>query len=328
MTSILHGKRRFVPLIVNDDRFLLRLSAVVLLLSGVFALLLGVTGRFLPHDERFLGMTALDLCALHGCRIVHFMIHDRVSFGGALIAIGLLYWWLTDAPLRRGEWWAWWVLTLSGVVGFASFFAYLGYGYLDTWHGLATLALLPCYLLGLLRARPQEVSIRSLLCPSVHWRWTSAAGLGRACLLATALGMAFGGLTIMTVGMTCVFVPQDLTFLDLRIEDLHALNPRLVPLIAHDRAGFGGAVCCVGIALFFCVWCGTPSRGLWAILALVGIVGFGSAVGAHPAIGYTDPLHLAPAVIGCLIYALGLALTCRPMHRVTGRCQHAHAIAA
>ncbi len=42
--------------------------------------------------------------------------------------------------------------------------------------------------------------------------------------------------------MTCVFVPQDLTFLGFQIGELQALNPRLVPLIAHDRAGFGGTV--------------------------------------------------------------------------------------
>ena len=41
--------------------------------------------------------------------------------------------------------------------GFVSFLAYLGYGYLDTWHGLATLVLLPCFVLGLVRARGRPV---------------------------------------------------------------------------------------------------------------------------------------------------------------------------
>src|SRR5690349_13900176 len=118
-----------------SSRFLLRILSVGLILSGLTALYLGLTGRFLPHDEQFLGMSAGDLCALHGCRIVHFMVHDRVSFGGTVLAIGLLYLWLTESPLRNGEAWAWWTLVLSGLVGFASFFAYLGYGYLDTWHG-------------------------------------------------------------------------------------------------------------------------------------------------------------------------------------------------
>ena len=69
------------------------------------------------------------------------MMHDRVSFGGVLLAIGVMYLWLAEFPLRRGEAWAWWALAVSGTAGFLSFLAYLGYGYLDTWHGAATLAL-------------------------------------------------------------------------------------------------------------------------------------------------------------------------------------------
>jgi MFS family permease len=300
----------------GDGLLLLLASSLVLLSSGVFALLLGATGRFLPHDEQFLGMTADRLCEAHGCRIVHFMVHDRVSFGGALVAVGLLYLWLVLSPLRQGRAWAWWLLLLSGAAGFASFFAYLGFGYLDAWHGLATLGLLPCYALGLARSHrtlaPPE-TVRCLLRPAVRWPLHTAAGLGRACLLAASGGLVVGGLTVLAVGTTCVFVPQDLTYLGLSVEELHALNLRLAPLIAHDRAGFGGAVCCCGVALFFCVWCGAPSRGLWWVLALVGLVGFGAAIGVHPAVGYIDAVHLAPALLGAFVYLVGLTLTCRPM---------------
>jgi hypothetical protein len=110
-----------------------------------------------------------------------------------------------------------------------------------------------------------------------------------------------------------VFVPQDLAYLGVGVADLNALNPRLVPLIAHDRAGFGGAVCCAGLALLLSVWCGTPSPSLWRVLCLAGVVGFGTAIGVHPAIGYDDPAHLAPAVLGAAVYLLGLVLTFRPM---------------
>lgn len=302
------------PINCLPARFFVWLTALILLLSGLFAIALGITGRFLPHDERFLGMTARDLCALHGCRIVHFMIHDRVSFGGAVTAIGLLYLWLAESPLQRGQAWAWWALLLSGSIGFASFFAYLGYGYLDSWHGLATLGLLPCFLFGL--TLPSHTftrlqGIRCLLQPSVRWSYHSRAGLGRAFLLATAIGLIVAGLTILMIGMTCVFVPQDLSFMGVRVEELHAVNRRLVPLIAHDRAGFGGAVCSCGVALFMCVWCGTPSRGLWCVLAAVGAIGFGTAIGVHPAVGYNDAVHLAPAVVGASAYLAGLLLTMR-----------------
>jgi hypothetical protein len=40
---------------------------------------------------------------MQGCRILHFMIHDRISFGGVLVAIGVLYLWLALFPLRRRE---------------------------------------------------------------------------------------------------------------------------------------------------------------------------------------------------------------------------------
>ena len=293
----------------------LRVSAWSLCAVGLVVSVLGASGRFLPHDEAFLGMTAQELCALHGCRIVHFMIHDRVSFGGALVAVGLLYAWLTDAPLKRGQAWAWWLLLISGGVGFASFFAYLSYGYLDTWHGLASLALLPCFSMGLMQSWPTLAAQRTgtLFQPSVRWHWTSPAGIGRALLLLTATGIAGGGLTILSVGMTCVFVPQDLSFMDLSVLELNALNPRLVPLIAHDRAGFGGAVCCAGVAIFCCVWRAVPSAGQWWMLVAVGVVGFGAGIGAHPAVGYFDPFHLAPAVLGALAYTAGLALTFRAM---------------
>ncbi len=302
-------QRGFLSALIGDGRPLLSFTGLALLLSGLFALFLSVTGHFLPHDEQFLGMTAADLCSLHGCRIVHFMLHDRISFGGALVAIGLVYLWLAEFPLKQGESWAWWLFLLSGAEGFGSFFAYLGYGYLDTWHGLATLGMLPCFLIGLVWSRSllnRPSGIDTLLKPSISLPWTSRAGLGRLCLLSTALGLLAGGLTILVVGMTTVFVPQDLGYLGIKVEEFHALNPRLVPLIAHDRAGFGGAVCCFGLLLFFTVWCGTPSRSLWQALALSGAVGFTAAIGVHPVIGYNDAVHLAPAVLGALLYATGL----------------------
>ena len=123
------------------------------MLSGAFALFLSATGSFLPQDVAYLGMDPRTLCGINQCRVVHFMFHDRVSFGGTLIAIGTLYLWLMQFPLRRGEEWAWWAFVVSGVTGFASFLCYLGYGYLDTWHGAATLGLLPLYLLGMWKTR-------------------------------------------------------------------------------------------------------------------------------------------------------------------------------
>ena len=298
--------RSFFAAMIGDGRPPLCVLALGLAAAGGTALFLAATGHFLPHDEQFLGMTAKELCARHGCRVVHFMVHDRAAFGGVLVAVGVLYLWVAEFPLREREVWAWWALLLSGAVGFASFLAYLGRGYLDVWHGVATLALLPCYVVGLARSRSAPWHAAP---PSAHPAWRSVAGAGRACLLAASFGATGAGVVILTMGATAVFVPQDLEYLGLSVADLDALNPRLVPLIAHDRAGFGGALVSVGVAATLCVGFGRPSLALWQALALAGVTGFGPAVGVHFAIGYTDPLHLAPAVAGAALYATGLALT-------------------
>ena len=98
--------------------------------------------------------------------------------------------------------------------------------------------------------------------------WRSRAGLGRLLLLLTGFGMVAAGLTIQTIGVTRVFVPQDLAFMGLTADQLRAINPRLVPLIAHDRAGFGGGLVSCGIAFGLAVWFGRPSPALWQALAV------------------------------------------------------------
>lgn len=308
--------RGILEAIIGDGRPLLLFTGLSLVLAGSFALFLSATGQFLPHDAEYLGLSTSDLCRFTECRIVEFMIHDRVAFGGTLIAIGSLYMWLAEFPLRLGQAWAWWTLLLSGAAGFASFLAYLGYGYLDTWHGLATLLLLPCFVMGLGKSYggvSAPRGIATLWSPSVKVAWLSAEGLGRGSLLLTAIGLAGAGFTILMVGATIVFVPQDLEFMRFQVDDLNTLNPRLIPLIAHDRAGFGGGLCSAGIAMFFAVWCGSPSKSLWQILALAGGAGFGCAIGIHLLIGYTDFIHLLPAYLGALVFGIGLLLAYRPM---------------
>ena len=225
--------------VIGDGRPLLTWTGLALIASGLFALYVSAVGQFLPHDIEYLGTSADELRLVADGRLANFMFHDRVSFGGAIIAIGLLYVWLAAFPLAQGEAWAWWLFLLSGVTGFGSFLAYLGYGYLDSWHGVATLVLLPVYGMGVWRSRSCLRGIPSLAA-SFGRRdfapWKSLAGIGRAALLFAGLGMLLAGGTIMVVGMTMVFVPQDLDYMGISAETLAAANPRLIPLIAHDRA--------------------------------------------------------------------------------------------
>jgi dihydroorotate dehydrogenase len=298
------------------------LTGLALAGSGLLALVLAATVKLLPNDVAYLGMTMADLCERNECRIVHFMAHDRVSFGGSILSIGLIYLWMAFGPLRRGEAWSWWTLLLSGGAGFASFLTYLGTGYLDVWHGWATLALLPCFALGLaasfrdLRDPRGPSSLRS---PAARaWLW-SPAGTGRALLFFTAFGMVSGGILIMSVGMTAVFVPQDLEYMGITAAELDAINPRLIPLIAHDRAGFGGGLASGGLAIFLGAWCGLRpgARGLWWTFFVAGTIGFLTSIGIHPLVGYTSFLHLLPAYAGALAFLLGMRTLYRPVCRGT-----------
>lgn len=297
-----------VQAVVADGRPLINFTAFALLFAGCFAVFLSFRREFLPHDLAFLQMTPGQLCAIANCRVVDFMFHDRVAFGGALVAIATLYLWLTAVPLALGAAWAWWTLALSGVLGFLSFLAYVGYGYLDTWHGVGTAFLVPIFLGGLVRSRSLIKNPTGTTAFSALRATTGPARLGRLAVLATGLGMLLAGGTILVVGMTLVFVPEDLAFMGVSVADLTAANARLVPLIAHDRAGFGGGLFSCGSIVAACALFAAPSRSLWEALGVAGLAGFGAAIGVHVVIGYTDIVHLAPAFVGAALFATGLAL--------------------
>ena len=296
MTHPMGDDRGVVEALLGDGRFLLALTGVALGLSGGFAMFQSIGGHFLPHDVTALGYDAPALARATNPRLVHFMFHDRVAFGGTLLAIGAAYWWLAEFPLRAGAAWAWWTFCLSGVCGFASFLTYLGYGYLDSWHGVATLCLLPVFLCGLWRARPEVVALHDV------WRAADGVRDGRVLLGLVALGLLCGGIIIMVVGMTSVFVPQDLAFVGLTRAQIAAASPRLVPVIAHDRAGFGGGLFAMGIVIALMTRHAALTRSFVEIVAIMGVLGFGATLGVHQAIGYTDLTHLAPAYLGCALF--------------------------
>jgi hypothetical protein len=313
------SERSLFAMLVGDGRPLLSLVAVGLAASGAFAFFLSAAGELLPHDVAYLGMSAADLRVFDEGRVLDFMFHDRVAFGGTLVAVGVLYLWLISGPLAAGERWAWWLLAGSGVFGFASFLAYLGYGYLDSWHALATVALLAPFVGGLWRTRltrhPAEPTTKVA---RTAWplRPASAAGVGRLLLLLTGGGMVVAGVTILTIGTAVVFVPQDLVFIGLDRGQLDALNVHLVPLIAHDRAGFGGGLATTGMVVVGTAWFASPSKSLWQALLIAGSAGFGAAVGIHALVGYTDLSHVGPAIVGAALFGLAMALYPRCSGRV------------
>jgi hypothetical protein len=297
---------------LRDGQGLLTVAALLMLAAGLFAWFLAMTDQLLPHDLAWLTISERELRAIADGRLVHFMAHDRAAFGGTLIAISILYLWLIRFPLAEGRAWAWWLLAVGGGLGFLSFLSYLGTGYLDTWHGLATLALLPLFVVGLARTCADlqpPLGIRALGDPGSRPPFASRAWLGRALLLLTAFGMLVAGLTIVTIGTFVVFVPQDLAYLGLDRAALDLIDPRLVPLIAHDRAGFGGGLATTGLTVLVAVWCGRPSRALWEALLMAGLAGFGAAIGVHGLIGYLDLSHVGPAIGGAAVFIVGIVLS-------------------
>ena len=290
---------------------MLLVVAGALLFAGGLAMFLAGTGDLLPQDTHYLGMTGDQLRSVAGGQVRDFMVHDRASFGGTLFGLGILYTWLTVFPLARGEQWAWWTWLISGLLGFATFLAYLGYGYLDTWHGIGTLLLVPVYALGMVRSRrivAGPLDVRCLLQPGGWFGHRDRFALGRILLLAGAAAVAMSGLIILRIGVGDTFVREDLQFIGRSAEQLRAVNPRLVPLLAHDRAGFGGGVVTMGLITMLCLWCACPSRHLHQAVALAGLASLGATFVVHAAVGYTNAFHLAPPVVGAVCLVAGLAL--------------------
>ncbi len=301
--------RSLAGLLVGDGRPLLALFAAGLALAGAFAWFLSAVGEALPHELRFLGLTLEQLRSLADGRVMDFMTHDRVAFGGTLIAMAVVYMWLVAGPLAAGERWAWWLIAVTGTFGFASFAAYVGSGYLDLWHLAASAALVAAFVPGLIltrgRLRPGWSPARAFDWPS----WRTTAGLGRRLVALTGVGMVVAGTTILVLGSIVVFVPQDIIYIGFDRAALDAMNGHLVPLVAHDRTGFGGGVATIGLLVLGCVTFARWTRALWQALAVAGLVGFGAAIGVHGLVGYLDATHVGPAVAGALVFGLGMLLS-------------------
>jgi hypothetical protein len=174
---------------------------------------------------------------------------------------------------------------------------------------VATLVLLPLFVGGMVRTRRTTHRARRPWLLDERWRaLRNPASLGWVCLLVGAGGVALAGCEIFRIGTMETFVPEDLQFMGVAAEHLHATNPRLVPLIAHDRAGFGGAVLTACLTAFGCLLFTPVQRALWQAMLVGGTVSLSAAIGVHFTVGYIDLWHLAPAAAGAIALVTGLAL--------------------
>jgi dihydroorotate dehydrogenase len=279
---------------------------VGMIVGGMIAWLIAASSVVLPYEEAFLGMTRSELQQLN-INLLHFMSHDRITLAGTMISIGILYYHLAKNGLRYGLHWARTALMVSGVVGFPSFFLYLGYGFFDPLHAAAALILFPMFILAM-RANPDQPYRQPVnLFNDRKWR---RAMWGQLCFVALGFSLCIGGIVIAGVGVTTVFVPQDLTFLGVTREQLELANSRLIPLIAHDRAGFGGALFSNAVMLLIIALWGLQQgqRWLWWTLLAGGSPAFIAGLSVHYSIHYTDFVHLLPAYFAFTLYIAGLIL--------------------
>jgi dihydroorotate dehydrogenase len=275
------------------------------MLAGFFAL----TRVILPYDEAATGLTREALAALNP-RILHFMAHDRFTLAGTMLSLGILYGGLAWHGVRRGREWAQETVVFSAFLGFLTFFAFVAYGYFDQFHAFVAALMLPLAIQCAI-GRPvaeRRVDLASDLDNDPAWR---RASVGQLCFVVQATGLLLAGSVITSVGSAHVFVDSDLVFLGTTHDAIRQFHPNLVPLVAHDRATFGGMLLASGVAVLLTALWGfrRGERWLWWTLALGGFPAYLATLWIHHEIQYTDLLHLSPVFIGLALHVLGLATT-------------------
>ena len=274
--------------------------------AGLGAAVITLGPVLLWYDRDYLGMTLHELHAANH-HLVHFLQHDRITMAGTMVAIGALYTGLAVGGIRRGWPWAREVYLISGAIGFPTLFYFLATGFVEPLHTATAVVLFPMYLAAV-RRTPHAPRWR--LAPEGPEPERRRALVGQLLLIVTGAGLFAGGAVISVVGLTGVFVPSDLIFLGTSTPVLEAVNPRLVPFVAHDRAGFGGALMSAAVAITLLSawgWRRGESWVFWTLTAAA-TAGFLPAVVVHGAIHYTDFLHLAPVYFGIALTGTGLLL--------------------
>lgn len=281
-----------------------------LVAGGLITLILALGPVLLPYDERHLGISAETLRRAMP-RVFDFMAHDRATLAGVMLGLGAFYAVLARAGVRRGQHWAQVAIAASAVLGFATFFSFLGFGYFDGLHAFVSAVLLQ-FTVCLMITRTEAVAPVDDSEPDERGdsAWLRCQW-GQLLLVIHAAGLLVAGVTILVIGMGDVFVRTDLDFLCATRPELDGFNAELVSVVAHDRATLGGMLLASGVCQGLATLWGFARgrRWLWNALALVGLPAYAAALGIHLRVGYTSAWHLAPAFAGLALWAGGLALT-------------------
>jgi dihydroorotate dehydrogenase len=289
------------------------LMGLGMLVGSLLALAIAATRVVLPYDEHFAGLGRAEIAAINP-HLLGFMTHDRVTLSGVMTSLGILYCGLSLFGIRRGRHWALVSVLASASAGFLSFFLFLGFGYLDPLHAFVTVVLLQFLVMAFHGDLGQARVPRTPgLFNDRAWRLSL---WGQLLVIVQAVLFLLGGAVISAVGVTRVFVPEDLAFLGATPGELAGAGPRLIPLIAHDRASLGGMLICSGLGFLMPALWGYR-RGelwLWWTLTLAAVPGFLATSLVHLAVGYHDLRHLAPVFLGASLMGVGLALAYPYLH--------------
>jgi dihydroorotate dehydrogenase len=302
--SNLHPKK----LSISDGWIWYWLFGLAITVAGLIAMFFSMTSVILPYDESFLGMYRKDILNFNPY-ILNFMAHDRMTLSGTMISGGIIYIQLARYGIRYNLHWARKAVNVAGTIGFLGILLFIGYGYFDWLHGLFWMILLPLFILGFLKSRKATESPTGYNL-SNHPAWKLSL-YGQLSFIILGASLAVGGVVISTIGATNVFVPTDIAYLCMDPEALNSFNDRLIPVIAHDRAGFGTALLSVGLlVLMLALWgIREGERWIWWTFTFGAIPAFAAGIATHFIIGYTNFLHLFPAYFAYLLYVIGVICT-------------------
>jgi hypothetical protein len=269
---------------------------IAMVCAGIGATIITVGPVLLGYDRGFLGASINDLRAINP-RLVLFLQHDRITMAGCMMAIGF-----NDVgfalAMRRGWRWARAGFLFAGALGFPTFFLFLGYRFFDPLHFAVAAGFFPLFLMGVFGRR----TVPSWRVPiAVNEPERTRALYAQALMVAVSLGVLLAGYYIMSVGLRSVLIPTDREYMNgTQSAFRSALNGRLLRFVAHDRAGFGGALSSLGGGLLTTTLWGwrAGERSTWWMLLASSVAGFGAALSVHFAVGYTDSMHLLPVYLG------------------------------
>ncbi|MGY3716161.1 dihydroorotate dehydrogenase [Sutcliffiella cohnii] len=290
------------------------LFGLFIVIGGLLALTFSMTTVILPYDEFFLEMSRQSIWSFNE-RIMLFMAHDRMTLAGTMISGGILYMQLAKFGVKKGLKWAKQAIDAAAIIGFLGIFAFIGYGYFDWLHLLFWLVLLPVYIYGFVKTKniagtPASANRNN----DAVWK---RAIYGQLAFVLLGFAFVLGGIVISSIGVSTIFVSTDLAYICMTPEMMNAFNENLLPVLAHDRAGFGSALLSVGLlVLMLSLWgYQQGNKWVWWTYFIGGLPAFIAGIYVHFAIGYTTFIHLLPAYVALVLYVLGLALSFTFLHK-------------